>query len=105
MFALLDITIDIFVFSGIILAAIGTGFIGGTLKLAKFKKRIGKLEKEMLSSHAEILRLHKDLSGKNISQPQAPVYSMRNNPEHMKDNPADSSTPKKVSPGLTKPNL
>ena len=105
MLALIEITLDFFLFSGIVLAAIGIGLIMGSIKLKSAKKQVGKLEKEMLNSHAEILRLQKELSDNNLNQPQAPVFSIRNSPEHTKEKLPDPLSNKKVLPGRGKPTL
>jgi septal ring factor EnvC (AmiA/AmiB activator) len=105
MLALIEMTLNIFLFTAILAVALSVGFIAGTLKLNKIKRQIGNLENEMLNSHAEILRLQKELSDKDINQPQAPVFSIRSTAELSKDNLPDSTSNKKALPGRSKPKL
>jgi hypothetical protein len=105
MLAFLEITLDFFVLSGIIAAAIAVGFMLRSIKLTRVQQQIGKLEKEMLNSHAEILRLQKELSDKNVNQSQAPVFSIRNTSELSKETSPDPTSNKKALPGMGKPKL
>jgi hypothetical protein len=89
------ITFDLIINPVIMLAAvIGGGIIGymiSKLKMAKSRAKIQELEKEMMSSHAEILDLQKayvQLENKLEQQP-IPVISMKING---KDNSKEKAT-------------
>lgn len=58
---LANMTISIFWLPIIILAAVLTGFFFRGAQIMKSKKRIIYLENEMLSNHAEILKLQQNL--------------------------------------------
>ena len=89
------ITFDLIINPVILLvAAIGGGLIGvfiGKLKLAKSRRKVQELEKEMMNSHAEILELQKayvQLENK-LEEQSIPVISMKLNG---KDNPKEKAT-------------
>lgn len=104
MLPVIEITLNFFVFGAIVIAAGITGFILKNIRLSNTRKLVERLEKEMLGSHAEILRLQKELSDKDISQPQAPIFSIRDNitTESSKENLPDTSVRKKMLLGAGK---
>jgi len=88
-------TLDLIINPVILLAAmIGGGLVGllaGRARLAKSRSRIQELEKEMMSSHAEILEIQKayvQLENK-LEEHSIPVISMKLNG---KDNPKEKAT-------------
>jgi hypothetical protein len=106
MLAFIEITLNFFTFTAIIAVSVLTGFILKKVKFSSVKKLVEKLEKEMLDNHAEILRLQKELSDKEINQSQTPIFSIRDTAaEVSKDNLPDSGLRKKMlsQVGKTKP--
>lgn len=57
---LIKLTLDLSVVIGITAVAFTFGFILRTAQLKKQKKRVAELEKEMMTSHAEILELQQE---------------------------------------------
>jgi hypothetical protein len=106
MLAFIEITLNLFTFTGIIAVSVLAGFILKKVKLNSFKKVVERLEKEMLNDHAEILRLQKELSDKEPHHSQTPIFSIRDNAaEVSKENLPDSTQRKKMlsQVGKTKP--
>lgn len=56
------ITLSIIQILIVVIASIGVGFIYRSAQLKKKGKRITELENEMISNHAEILKLHKEIA-------------------------------------------
>ncbi len=104
MLAVIEITLNLLVFGAIVVAAGFTGFILKNIRLSHTRKLVERLEKEMLGSHAEILRLQKELSEKDINQSQAPIFSIRDNitTESLKENLPDTGVRKKMLSGAGK---
>jgi len=98
MLAFIEITLNVFVLGAIVVVAGLIGFIGKTSVINRGKQSIDRLEKEMLISHAEILRLQKELAGKEGQPSQAPIVSIRdtNTPEPSKENLPDAAMRKKL---------
>lgn len=107
MLAVIEITLNLFIFGAIVIAAGLTGFILKNMRLSNTRKLVERLEQEMLGSHAEILRLQKELSEKEANQSQAPIFSIRDNitTESSKDNLPDTGVRKKMLSGLGKSKL
>ena len=78
----------------VLVAAIGGGLIGlliGRIQLAKSRSKVMELEKEMMSTHAEILEVQKayvQLESK-LEEHSIPVISMKING---KDTPKEKAT-------------
>lgn len=102
MFAIIEITLNYFVLAGIVGASLLSGFILKSYISVSMKKQVNKLENEMLESHAEILRLQKELSDKDKNQSQAPVFSIRDmGTETSKESLPDTNVRKKMLLGNT----
>jgi hypothetical protein len=56
----LPITVNLFLFVGILTFSVFVGFIFRSGKIKSLREKISSLEKEMLMAHAEILDLHRD---------------------------------------------
>jgi hypothetical protein len=103
MLAFIEITIGLFSFAGVVVIAAAIGFLAKSAKVNSTKQAINRLENEMLLSHAEILRLQKELAGKENQQSQAPIVPIReNNIEPAKDNLPDTGIRKKLLSGISK---
>jgi hypothetical protein len=97
MLALIEITLNVFVLGGIAIVAGLIGFVGKSAMINRSKQAVDRLEKEMLISHAEILRLQKELAGKEVQPSQAPIVSIRDNTtEPVKENLPDAAMRKKL---------
>lgn len=57
---LIKLTLDLSIMIGISVATFLIGFLSRSAQLKKHKKRVGELETEMMTNHAEILELHKE---------------------------------------------
>jgi 5'-3' exonuclease len=103
MLAFIEVTLNLFVLGGILLAAAAFGFVIKSGKLGRQSSNIEKLEKEMLSSHAEILRLQKELAIIDNQTAQAPIVSIRDNAsDSNKESLPDAAMRKKVFSGIGK---
>lgn len=103
MLAFIEITLNVFVLAGIVVTAGLIGFVGKTAKINKSRQAVERLEKEMLINHAEILRLQKELAGKEVQQSQAPIVSIRDNTtEPAKENLPDTGIRKKMLSNISK---
>jgi hypothetical protein len=56
----IQIPVNIYLLGGMVFFAALLGFSFRSVQLNSFKKKIGELEKEMLTNHAEILELQKE---------------------------------------------
>jgi hypothetical protein len=56
----IPLTMDAFLLCGIVMGAFMIGFSFRSKQILKSKRRIGELEREMISNHAEILELQKE---------------------------------------------
>ncbi len=105
MLAFIEVTLNVFVLAGILAAAALTGFIVKNTKANSLRTNIERLEKEMLSNHAEILRLQKELATFDTQSSQAPIVSIRDNAsESSKENLPDGGMRKKAFSGIGKAN-
>ncbi len=103
MLAFIEVTLNVFVLAGILGAAALTGFIVKNTKVNSLRTNIERLEKEMLSNHAEILRLQKELAALDTQSSQAPIVSIRDNTsESSKENLPDAGMRKKAFSGIGK---
>jgi len=57
---LFDISIDIYLLIVLLAFAMLAGFWGRSGQIAKKKRRIAELEREMMQAHAELLEMQKD---------------------------------------------
>jgi hypothetical protein len=83
---------------GITAIAFVIGFLLRGSRLKKLKKRVGELEKEMMTSHAEILELQKDrlvLEEKLKGSSNIPVIPINAKEEKKSDKLQDKSIGKK----------
>jgi hypothetical protein len=103
MLAFIEVTLNLFVLAGIFFVAAIIGFFIKNIKLSSQRTNIERLEKEMLNSHAEILRLQKELADLDKQSSQAPIVSIRDNAsESTKENLPDAGMRKKVFSGIGK---
>ncbi|MFT3826888.1 MAG: hypothetical protein QM731_23390 [Chitinophagaceae bacterium] len=57
------IPMNVFLLGGLLILAVSVGFIIRSTHVASLNKKIGELEKEMLTNHAEILELQREKAG------------------------------------------
>lgn len=87
----IELTLNVFVFSGIVLASVFVGFMIRRNQISYLKQKIVELEKEMLSNHAEILELQKNkaLLEQNLQASKIPVIPLNaakeENPDKLSD--------------------
>lgn len=97
MLALIEITLNVFTLAAIVIVAVAIGFIAKNARINSSKLAVERLEKEMLTCHAEILRLQKELTVREGQQSRAPIVPIRdNNIEPAKDGLADNGLRKKL---------
>ena len=73
-----DISIDVFIFLLILIAAALVGFLGRSRQLAKKNRRIAELEREVVQANAEVLSTQRDyceLESK-VKDDTSPVIAM-----------------------------
>jgi hypothetical protein len=73
-----DLSIDIYLIALLMALAVLSGFLLRSRQLAKKKRRIGELEREMMQAHAELLEIQKDyceLESK-VKEEDSPVIPM-----------------------------
>lgn len=91
------------VFVGVVVVASIIGYAIRSRQLESYRKKIGQLENEMLSNHAEILQLHKEKIDllKSISEPTIPVIPINSSKDDKVEKMPDGSLRKKllVTPG------
>ncbi|WP_207512245.1 hypothetical protein [Longitalea luteola] len=95
---LIKLLIDVPILAGIILIAFASGFLLRSTQLKKQKKKVLELEKEMMSSHAEILDLQKErleLEEKLKGSSKIPVIPISTKEEKKSDKLQDKSAGKK----------
>jgi hypothetical protein len=103
MLAFIEVTLNLFVLAGILFIAAVIGFFAKNVKLSSQRLNIERLEKEMLNSHAEILRLQKELAVLDNQTSQTPIVSIRDNTsESAKENLPDAGLRKKAFSGIGK---
>ncbi|MBC7903846.1 MAG: hypothetical protein H7Y27_10500 [Gemmatimonadaceae bacterium] len=73
----IEMTLSVFTLTGIILIALFVGFMLRAAQLSRIKQSNERLENEMLSNHAEILKLQKELADKTSVQSRTPIVPMR----------------------------
>ncbi|MFT3936841.1 MAG: hypothetical protein QM726_24665 [Chitinophagaceae bacterium] len=100
MLAFLQVSINIILLGGIILASACAGFVLNNARIKKQRNAILRLEAEMLQNHAEILQLQKELSDKENTSSKTPIFSIADNAsEAIKEQVQASRVSKKVSGG------
>lgn len=52
--------INVFLLGGLLILAVSIGFLIRSGQIASLNRKVGELEKEMLTNHAEILELQRD---------------------------------------------
>ena len=74
----IELTLNVFVLTGIIFGAVLIGFLVRTTQIQSLKRKVVELEKEMLSNHADILELqrNKALLEQNLQASKIPVIPM-----------------------------
>ena len=74
----IELTLDVFVLSGIVLVFFFLGFMIRRKQIKRLRKKIFELEKEMLSNHADILELQKSkaLLEQNLHASKIPVIPL-----------------------------
>lgn len=74
----IELTLNVFLLSGIIIASFLLGFMIRRKQLGSYKKKIIELEKEMLSNYADILELQKNkaLLEQNLQSSKIPVIPL-----------------------------
>ena len=94
----IEMNINVFLFAGILFAALIIGFLLRKNQLGSLQKKINDLEREMLASHAEILQLQRDKIDilKSVSEPGIPVISITSSKEEKLENLPDVSIRKKL---------
>lgn len=68
MLTFIAVTINVLVILAIAIFTLFVGFWLGSLKRNKIEQKIRHLETEMLNSHAEILRLSKEIADKEMEE-------------------------------------
>lgn len=95
---LIKLTLDLSILIGITTVAFVSGFLCRTTQLKKQKSRIGELEKEMMTSHAEILELQHErlqLEEKLKGSSNIPVIPITVKEEKKSEKLQDKSATKK----------
>lgn len=74
----IELTLNVFVLTGIIFGSVLIGFLVRTTQIRSLKRKVVELEKEMLSNHADILELqrNKALLEQNLQASKIPVIPM-----------------------------
>jgi hypothetical protein len=75
--AFITISLNIFFIAAISFLSLLIGYWVGLAKRWKIEKKIQNLENEMLNSHAEILRLSKEIADKEIEESKTLVVPLR----------------------------
>jgi len=100
MLALIEITLNVFVLAAMLIAAALIGFFPRAARLNKAQRTIARLEKEMLTNHAEILSLQRDMNEKNNQSSRTPIVPIRENGnETKKETLPDAAARKKILSG------
>lgn len=88
----IEVSINVLLFAGIILVAIFAGFSFRSNQIAKHKRKVVELEKEMLDNHSEILELQKENSklSQQIKEIQIPVIAMKKSREDKSSDKQDT---------------
>jgi hypothetical protein len=75
----IQMTINLFVLAGSLLAVFVLGFIFRSGQIGSLRRKIIELENEMLSNHSEILELQKENASleQQMKQAHIPVISMK----------------------------
>lgn len=95
---LIKLSIEVSMLAGIIAIAFATGFLLRQSQLKKLKAKVNDLEKEMITSHAEILELQRDrllLEEKLKGNSNIPVIPITAKEEKKSDKLQDKSIGKK----------
>ncbi|MGV3766916.1 MAG: hypothetical protein ACO1NW_12365 [Chitinophagaceae bacterium] len=81
----LTISLNIIQFALLAITLVGIGFFIRTRQLRKKQSRIFELENEMISNHAEILKLHQEISVLKQQIPEnnanVPVVPLKQDPQ------------------------
>jgi hypothetical protein len=81
MLTFIAVTINVLVILAIAIFTMAIGFWLGSLKRNKIEQKIRFLENEMLNSHAEILRLSKEMAEKEMAENKTlvvPIHEIPN---------------------------
>ena len=95
---LIKLNLDVSMLIGITAIAFTIGFLMRGSRLRKLKERVSELEKEMMTSHAEILDLHRDrllLEEKLKGSSNIPVIPITSKEDKKSDKLQDKSLSKK----------
>jgi len=100
MLVFIEITLNLFVFVAILIAAVLIGFMPRTARLRKAQRSIDRLEKEMLTNHAEILALQKEMNINSNQSSRTPIVPIRESGnETKKEALPDPAARKKILSG------
>jgi hypothetical protein len=90
----IQMTINVFVLAGSLLAVFVLGFIFRSGQIASLRRKIIELENEMLANHSEILELQKENASlaQQMKQAHIPVISMKTSRD---DKSSDHDAPTK----------
>jgi len=103
-----EVNLNVFIIAGVVAIAGFVGFMFRSGQISGFKKKVDELEKEMLSSHAEILQLQKEKIEllQKFQTPTIPVIPLKAaKEEKAADSFSDISLRKKLlgsQPAVTK---
>ena len=95
---LITLSIEVSMLAGIIAIAFATGFLLRRIQVRSLRSRVNELEKEMITSHAEILELQRDillLEEKLKGTSNIPVIPITAKEEKKSDKVQDKSVGKK----------
>jgi hypothetical protein len=95
---LIQLTINVFTLGGLLIAALVTGFLFRSGQIKKSERKIAELEKEMVTSHAEILELQQEklaLEEKLRGSSNIPVIPITSKDEKKTEKAPDKSISKK----------
>ena len=89
----IELTLNVFVLSGIALVSFILGFLIRRGQISIFKRKIVELEKEMLINHADILDLQKNkaLLEQNLQASRIPVIPLNPPKEENADKLSDKA--------------
>ncbi len=81
----LEVTMNVFVLFGLLLATSVIGFLLRSAQVRSLKSKVIELEREMLNNHASILELQKERAflEKQIRESKIPVIAMKKSKEEI----------------------
>jgi len=103
----IQVTLNVFIIAGLLASSFVVGYLLRSSRIASLKNRVTELEKEVLSSHAEILQLQREKIElmQSMNVPPIPVIPLNPTKEEKSPEVNPDVTARKKLLGKPTPNI